>query len=158
MFENIYQLSPKKVSAVEWTGDSLHYDFQLFGLGKGHREFWAINPNTDILEQWNTDLKFYVDTIPDTRKCVVLSYQGEWIVKVFKQDWYPYHGYENIEIVKPKIVWSYNSDVDLIEIKHLAHNREGFALGAVIAAEWILGKKGVFTMKDVLNIGNSVIC
>jgi len=112
MFENIYQLSPKKVSAVEWTGDSLHYDFQLFGLGKGHREFWAINPNTDILEQWDTDLKFYVDTIPDTRKCVVLSYQGEWIVKIFKQDWYPYHGYENIEIVKPKIVWSYNSDVD----------------------------------------------
>ena len=52
---------------------------------------------------------------------------------------------------------SYNSNVDLIEIKHLAHNREGFALGAVIAAEWILGKKGVFTMKDVLNIGNSVI-
>lgn len=46
----------------------------------------------------------------------------------------------------------YNSDVDLIEIKHLAHNREGFALGAVIAAEWILGKKGVFTMKDVLEL------
>ena len=112
MFENIYQLSPKKVSAVEWTGDPLHYDFQLFRLGKGHREFWAINPNNDILEQWDTDLKFYVDTIPDTRKCVVLSYQGEWIVKVFKQDWYPYHGYENIEIVKPKILWSYNSDVD----------------------------------------------
>ena len=46
----------------------------------------------------------------------------------------------------------YNSDVDLIEIKHLAHNREGFALGAIIAAEWILGKKGVFTMKDVLEL------
>lgn len=44
----------------------------------------------------------------------------------------------------------YNSAVDLIEIKHVAHNREGFALGAVIAAEWIIGKKGVFTMKDVL--------
>jgi 4-hydroxy-tetrahydrodipicolinate reductase len=44
----------------------------------------------------------------------------------------------------------YNSEVDLIEIKHVAHNREGFALGSVIAAEWILGKKGVFTMKDVL--------
>jgi 4-hydroxy-tetrahydrodipicolinate reductase len=40
----------------------------------------------------------------------------------------------------------YNSDVDSIEIKHVAHNRDGFALGAVIAAEWIVGKKGVFTM------------
>jgi len=46
----------------------------------------------------------------------------------------------------------YNSDVDAIEIKHTAHNREGFALGAVIAAEWLAGKKGVFTMKDVLEL------
>ena len=48
---------------------------------------------------------------------------------------------------------NYNSEVDAIEIKHTAHNREGFALGAVIAAEWIANKKGVFSMKDVLNIG-----
>jgi 4-hydroxy-tetrahydrodipicolinate reductase len=46
---------------------------------------------------------------------------------------------------------TYNSEVDSIEIKHTAHNREGFALGAVIAAEWLAGKQGVFTMKDVLN-------
>lgn len=64
---------------------------------------------------------------------------------------------KRIENVPGTHTVSYNSDVDLIEIKHLAHNREGFALGAVVAAEWILGKKGVFTMKDVLNIGNSVI-
>jgi 4-hydroxy-tetrahydrodipicolinate reductase len=47
---------------------------------------------------------------------------------------------------------TYNSIVDSIEIKHTAHNRDGFALGAVIAAEWIVGKKGVFTMKDVLEL------
>lgn len=46
----------------------------------------------------------------------------------------------------------YNSDVDYIEIKHVAHNREGFALGAVVAAEWIIGKTGVFSMKDVLDL------
>jgi 4-hydroxy-tetrahydrodipicolinate reductase len=46
---------------------------------------------------------------------------------------------------------TYNSDVDSIEIKHTANNREGFALGAVIAAEWIVGKQGVFSMRDVLN-------
>jgi 4-hydroxy-tetrahydrodipicolinate reductase len=45
---------------------------------------------------------------------------------------------------------TYNSIVDSIEIKHTAHNRDGFALGAIIAAEWIVGKQGVFTMKDVL--------
>jgi len=48
---------------------------------------------------------------------------------------------------------SYESEIDAIEIKHTAHNRKGFALGAVIAAEWLVNKKGVYTMKDVLNIG-----
>lgn len=47
---------------------------------------------------------------------------------------------------------AYKSSVDTIEIKHEAHNREGFALGAVIASEWIQGKTGVFSMKDVLNL------
>jgi 4-hydroxy-tetrahydrodipicolinate reductase len=48
----------------------------------------------------------------------------------------------------------YDSSVDQIEIKHTAHNREGFALGAVIAAEWLKDKKGVFTMKDVLSLND----
>ena len=48
----------------------------------------------------------------------------------------------------------YNSEVDCIEIKHVAHNRDGFALGAVVAAEWIIGKKGVFSMKDVLDLNS----
>lgn len=48
---------------------------------------------------------------------------------------------------------TFASSVDSIEIKHTAHNREGFALGAVTAAEWILGKTGVFSMRDVLNLG-----
>ena len=45
---------------------------------------------------------------------------------------------------------TYNSDVDEISITHRAHNRKGFALGAVIAAEWIVGKKGVFGMDDLM--------
>lgn len=47
---------------------------------------------------------------------------------------------------------TYDSQVDRIEITHTAHNREGFATGAVVAAEWILGKSGIFEMKDVLNL------
>lgn len=46
----------------------------------------------------------------------------------------------------------YRSAVDTIEITHTAHSREGFALGAVIAAEWLAKKKGVFSMKDVLGL------
>jgi 4-hydroxy-tetrahydrodipicolinate reductase len=66
---------------------------------------------------------------------------------------------ENIAIVAKRIpdvpgthTVCYESKVDTIEIKHTAHSRKGFALGAVIAAEWIADKTGVFSMKDVLNI------
>lgn len=47
---------------------------------------------------------------------------------------------------------TYKSAIDTIKIVHEAHSREGFALGAVLAAEWLLGKKGVFSMRDVLNV------
>lgn len=47
---------------------------------------------------------------------------------------------------------TYKSDIDTIKIEHEAHSRQGFALGAVIAAEWIIGKTGIFTMKDVLSL------
>jgi len=46
----------------------------------------------------------------------------------------------------------YSSIIDDIEIIHTAHNRQGFALGAVLAAEYIRDKKGIFSMKDVLNL------
>ena len=49
-------------------------------------------------------------------------------------------------------VIKYDSPVDSIEISHTAHNREGFALGAVLAAEYLAGRKGIHTMKDVLAI------
>lgn len=44
----------------------------------------------------------------------------------------------------------YSSEVDDIEIIHTAHNRNGFALGAVMAAEFLKGRKGIYGMKDVL--------
>lgn len=54
------------------------------------------------------------------------------------------------EDVKGTHTVTYTSPIDTIRIEHEAHNRKGFALGAVIAAEWIITKKGVFTMQDVL--------
>jgi 4-hydroxy-tetrahydrodipicolinate reductase len=44
----------------------------------------------------------------------------------------------------------YISEVDQIEITHIAHSRQGFALGAVIAAEWLAGKKGIYSMQDLI--------
>lgn len=46
----------------------------------------------------------------------------------------------------------YTSEIDDIEIIHTAHNRKGFALGAVLAAEFVAGKKGLFTMQEVLGL------
>jgi 4-hydroxy-tetrahydrodipicolinate reductase len=48
------------------------------------------------------------------------------------------------------ITWK--SDIDLITITHEAFNRRGLALGAVTAASWIQGRKGIFTMKDMLDL------
>ncbi len=60
---------------------------------------------------------------------------------------------KRIEDVPGTHAVTYDSDIDSIEITHTAHNRQGFALGAVVAAEWIIDKTGVFSMKDVLNLG-----
>tara|TARA_R110002072_G_scaffold199405_4_gene357043 strand:- start:20130 stop:20828 length:699 start_codon:yes stop_codon:yes gene_type:complete len=56
------------------------------------------------------------------------------------------------EDVKGTHTVSYTSEVDSISIKHEAHSREGFALGALLAAAWLKDKKGIYTMKDVLNL------
>ncbi len=47
---------------------------------------------------------------------------------------------------------NYRSQIDTIEIKHTAHSRQGFALGAVLSAEFLKGKQGIFSMNDLLNI------
>ena len=60
---------------------------------------------------------------------------------------------KRIEDVPGTHTVTYESEVDTINIEHIAHTRQGFALGAVVAAEWIADKTGVFTMNDVLNIG-----
>lgn len=59
---------------------------------------------------------------------------------------------KRIEEVPGTHIISYENDIDKIEIKHEAKNRKGFALGAVLAAEYLKGKSGVFSMSDVLNL------
>lgn len=48
---------------------------------------------------------------------------------------------------------TYESLIDSIQITHSAKSREGFAIGAVMAAEWVIGKKGCFSMEDLLKLG-----
>ncbi|MDQ6762483.1 MAG: 4-hydroxy-tetrahydrodipicolinate reductase [Bacteroidota bacterium] len=59
---------------------------------------------------------------------------------------------KRIDAVPGTHIVKYTSEVDDIEIVHTAHNRKGFAAGALMAAEFIHGKKGIFSMKDVLGL------
>jgi len=76
-----------------------------------------------------------------------------------KSEWVGANAYEDKELgikskreedVKGTHIVAYKSKIDSIEIKHTAQSREGFADGAIKAAEWIKGKNGIFTMKDLL--------
>ena len=80
MLENVYQIPYEESLAVEWQGNDLYYDLQLYELGQNRAEFFVINPNNGIPEKWKTDLKYYVEELPDTRKCTVVVYEGDWIV------------------------------------------------------------------------------
>ena len=52
---------------------------------------------------------------------------------------------------------TFDSILDTIELKHTMKNRSGFAFGAVLAAEWLTGRKGVFTFNDILTFSESRI-
>jgi 4-hydroxy-tetrahydrodipicolinate reductase len=88
---------------------------------------------------------------------------AEGILKYSDKDQWKLDGADNdhlnisakrINDVKGTHIVNYFSEIDTLTIKHMAHSRDGFALGAILAAEWLIGKKGVFTMKDVLKIGD----
>lgn len=79
------------------------------------------------------------------------THYTKWALENGGENAIPIHSHRKGEIPGTHEV-SYSGAEDQISIKHIAHGREGFALGAVVAAEWIVGKKGVFSMKDVLNL------
>lgn len=80
-------------------------------------------------------------------------------------DWAPNpsHDTNTLPLISKRIdpapgthVVTYDSPIDSIEIKHTAHSREGFALGALLASEYIHGRSGVYSMEDVLQINKIV--
>lgn len=111
ILDNIYQLPSYQVKCVEWLGDDLYFDLELFELDRNtHDEFWVLNPEKQ--DHWDQDIRHYVTDLPTTKKCIVISYNGQWYAKIFKRGWYPYHGYETVDIIKPKLIWTKNPDLD----------------------------------------------
>ena len=119
----------------------------------GVNVFFALNKTLAIEEIHHTQKL-------DAPSGTAITLAESIIAETDKTGWHLNTATENeIPIVAKRIdsvpgthIITYTSEVDTIEIKHTAHNRKGFALGAVMAAEWIVGKRGVFTMNDVLNI------
>ena len=72
-----------------------------------------------------------------------------WTNKVHEKDAIPIHSLRERDVKGTHSV-VYENDVDSIEVIHKAKNRKGFGLGAVLAAEFLIGKQGVFTMQDLL--------
>jgi 4-hydroxy-tetrahydrodipicolinate reductase len=92
----------------------------------------AITIAEQILETRNDKKRWVLNDVNDKEAVPIFSYR--------------------IENVPGKHKVIYSSAIDDIEITHNAHSRDGFALGAVLAAEFIAGKKGIYSMKDVLGI------
>ena len=84
-------------------------------------------------------------------KIIDNSNYKSWTLKENKQDELPIK-VNRIGDVKGNHIVKYNSSIDTIKIEHDAKSREGFALGSIIASEWIIGKTGVFSFNDVLKI------
>jgi 4-hydroxy-tetrahydrodipicolinate reductase len=92
----------------------------------------AINLANDIIAELDRKSKYQLDDQHDNPDALVISAVREGQVP-------------GIHIIK------YESPMDFIEITHSAKTRQGFALGAVLAAEFMQGKKGVYSMDDLLN-------
>lgn len=96
----------------------------------------------------------------DSPSGTAISLASDIIEKTDYTSWNLNHGNDNEIIInairtgdaKGTHTISYSSSIDTISIKHEAHSREGFAQGAILAGEWLIGKKGIFTMKEVLGL------
>jgi len=127
--------------------------------------FFSINDYVSkLMEPWK-DYKVSIEEIHHTQKKdapsgTAITLAEEIIKNSDKKKWNLEGNAEQeltitsqrIEDVKGTHIINYKSIIDTISIKHEAHSREGFALGAILAAEWLQNKKGVYSMKDVLKL------
>lgn len=104
MIEDVLIVDSELIKSIEWTGDSAQYDKSIRELVSKDQAFIVINP-------WVSDSKpfYFINQIPNTKKCVVWTYGNEWVAKHFPAGWKKQKGYLSIEIVYPKMEWSKNA-------------------------------------------------
>lgn len=129
--------------------------------------FFEVNKRLAELMAPHDDYEIQLEEIHHTQKKdapsgTAITLAEQVLERVKRKDQWVNHISDNprdLEIISERIDPApgthkvrYSSSVDNIEIIHTAHNRTGFALGAVLAAEFLPGKKGIFSMKDVLGL------
>ena len=104
---NIYQVPTEEVNNIEWKGDFLEYDQQLFQLGNGYEEFLVVNPDPDFEY---VGLHNLISSLPPTPsiKCIVWKYKGTWLAKYFHKSWTPEMDYWPVNI---NLLWERNPDI-----------------------------------------------
>lgn len=125
-----------------------------------------------LLKPYSNEYKIKIEEIHHKEKLdkpsgTSISLAKDIIYKKLKKEWKPcdYNNDNNIDDKNNILIYSkrinnvsgihsivYSSEIEEIKMQHKAYNRSGFAFGAVIASEWIINKKGFFSMKDVLNL------
>jgi hypothetical protein len=102
---NIYQIPKEEVEKIEWQGDYKDYDYNLFKLGKGYKEFIIINPAFE---------NYKITSIPyDGNRCIVWKYKNQWVAKYFNALWDIEKRYVEIEVeIEFEIEWVRNPEID----------------------------------------------
>jgi len=129
--------------------------------------FFALNKHLAKLMQVHTEYNVQIEEIHHTQKkdapsgTAVTLAEGILENSHIKKSWINTEGNNPTElsILSKRIdpapgthTITYSSPIDDISITHTAHNRQGFATGALLAAEFLVGKKGVFEISDVLGM------
>ncbi len=132
--------------------------------------FFELNKKLAQLMSGNTDYTASIEEIHHLQKLDspsgtaitiadgILENNTDYLSWVLGKDEVPYTNRNQLSLTSYRLPdvpgthsVKYSSSIDTIEISHEAHSRKGFALGAVIAAEWLQNKQGTFKMNDVLN-------
>jgi 4-hydroxy-tetrahydrodipicolinate reductase len=129
--------------------------------------FFALNEYLASLMSSHEEYQVSIEEVHHTQKKdapsgTAITLAGQLLEKIkTKKNWVndKTNNESELEIISKRIddvpgihTIKYNSPIDYIEITHSAYNRKGFAGGALLAAKFIAGKKGIFTMKDVLGL------
>jgi 4-hydroxy-tetrahydrodipicolinate reductase len=122
--------------------------FYASNFSIGVNLFFELNKQLAKMMRNHTDYKVHLEEVHHLQKLDKPSGTAITLAEALEAN-VPIKAFREEDVFGVHSVF-YESNEDIIEIKHTAKSREGFAKGAVFAAEWLIGKKGIFTMSDML--------